>query len=540
MENKNFWNKFTNNKPLFWGVIAGAATLVIAVALILVLGGKDEAPTAVTLDSCTVTVKTEGGLALEGISVEVYTGKDKTDMVDFVKTDKDGKAVIQKQIPPGSIIVLKDVPAGYVVADSYSITAANQEIVLKAELLKEMTAINPGSVMFDFTVTDTEGNAFTLSELLKTKKAVVLNLWYTTCVPCQMEFPYLQEAYDQYADSVALLALNPWEKDTEDAVKTFKTENGLTLPMAKVDTAWANQITGMAYPTTVIIDRFGTVGLVHVGSIDNAKVFTDAFAYFTAENYVQSVVTDILDLEQEEAPAGTEANPLEIGGVMEFEVTVKPGEKVYCDLYKASGMILRIEDAAATLNYGGKDLTPANGVIETMVEAEDTFSPIKLVFGSTASEEKTFKVKLSFLPGTLGNPIPIALGNVDVKIPAGSEQGVYHLYKAEKSGKLTLECVASTKDVKYGFSLYNLMTYKMLTYEENGELSKDGNPMMTIEVNAGDEVQLITSALPNEENEYPAADLTFKASSVLLSIISIAESAFLSSLPLGLSGSLSS
>ena len=60
----------------------------------------------------------------------------------------------------------------------------------------------------DFTVADTEGNPFTLSEALKTHEAVLINFWATWCGPCKAEFPALSQVYAEYSDRVAFIALS--------------------------------------------------------------------------------------------------------------------------------------------------------------------------------------------------------------------------------------------------------------------------------------------------------------------------------------------
>ena len=271
MEIKGFWEKFTSNKPLFWGVIGGAAALLVIIGVVVALcvGGNNAKGALIT--DCVVTVKTEGGMALENIGVEVYADASKQDMVGYAKTDAEGKAAIASEVPAGSVAVLVGVPAGYVVEETYTITQADTQIVLKTELLKEMAPITVGGIMFDFTVTDTEGTSYTLSELLKTKKAVVLNLWYTNCGPCKAEFPFLQQAYDLAGEDIALLALNCYPEDDEAAVAAFKAANGLTFPMAKADAKWESLIENMAYPVTIVVDRYGLVSLMHIGGIDDAK-----------------------------------------------------------------------------------------------------------------------------------------------------------------------------------------------------------------------------------------------------------------------------
>ena len=71
----------------------------------------------------------------------------------------------------------------------------------------------------DFTATDTEGNAFTLSEALKEHEAVLINLWATWCPPCRGEFPDLQAAYEALGDRVAFIALSVEPTDTMEKLE---------------------------------------------------------------------------------------------------------------------------------------------------------------------------------------------------------------------------------------------------------------------------------------------------------------------------------
>ena len=90
-----------------------------------------------------------------------------------------------------------------------------------------------GKPLPDFTVKTLDGEDFTLSESLKSHDLVLINFWATWCGPCRMEFPFLQDAWQQYAD----------------------------------------RMRGNAIPTTLIVDRDGKIVYVDVG----AKVSTDAF-----------------------------------------------------------------------------------------------------------------------------------------------------------------------------------------------------------------------------------------------------------------------
>ena len=241
----------TNMKRL----LSVCTCVLLLMTMVAACGKQNDGPGSATeLTNCTVTVQSEGGSKLENVGVSVYADTAKTDLLDFVRTDAEGVATLTATVKSGNAYVfLTDIPDGYAAEEYYTITEQNTVISLSAEMSDEMSKIELGKVMFDFSITDQNGTEHTLSKLLETKKAVVLNLWFTTCVPCKMEFPYLQQAYNEYSDDVALLALNPIDSAAD--VSAFAAENNLTMPMAACDPDWANQIDGIQYPTTVVVDR---------------------------------------------------------------------------------------------------------------------------------------------------------------------------------------------------------------------------------------------------------------------------------------------
>lgn len=161
-----------------------------------------------------------------------------------------------------------------------------------------------GDKVDDFTTVLTDGTEVTLSELLKTKKVVMLNFWATWCGPCQMEFPFMQEAYDLYKDDVAIIALSCDSEDTAEVITQYKADNKLTtLPMGPVaDIAKAFNYNGI--PTTVIIDRFGVVCFQESGSMPSTESFTALFDYFLGDDYTESQI-----LYEAPAPKPTVENP---------------------------------------------------------------------------------------------------------------------------------------------------------------------------------------------------------------------------------------
>ena len=153
-----------------------------------------------------------------------------------------------------------------------------------------------GDVFADMTVTAVDGTTYKLSEILKEKKAVVLNFWYTNCGPCQMEFPYMQEAYETYQDKLEILAVDTYG-DRESEIADFQKRFELTFPMAALDSKWERCLRVGAYPTTVVIDRYGIVSFSHTGMITEVEEFNKLFEFFTSETYEQTVIKNISDIQ---------------------------------------------------------------------------------------------------------------------------------------------------------------------------------------------------------------------------------------------------
>ncbi len=498
--------EFFSNKLYLGLTIGGVILLVAAILLVTLLPDGTDTPTA-DLTDCTVEVKSVGGKALEGVGVYIFKDAAMTDMIDYVKTDAQGIAAISQPVPVGGVAVLDKVPEGYVAQENYPITTTQTKVALEIQLRQQMGKIALGDVMFDFTVTDTNGNTHTLSKLLETKKAVVVNLWFVNCNPCKAEFPYLNTAYGNYSDVIEVLAINP-EGDSEDAIAEFVAEHGLTFPTIKGDEAWKDTIATLAYPTTMVIDRFGTVGLIHTGGIDSTKVFEDVFAYFTADDYVQSTLASITDV-----PAGpvteqgNQDNPQEFTGVTEIEITVKPGEDYYCNIYRVSGMVLSATSQTLKVTYGETVAESVDGVVTLQLPATTEPSvPFALCFTNTGTEEETYKISFSYPQGSMENPLVLELGQVSVEVAEGNAQGTYLTYTAHKDGTLTLNGLK--KNSGYNVALYNLSTSVQKTLEEDA-VEESGKTVLSIPVKKGNEIQILVSSNADDKGNYPALSVTF-------------------------------
>ncbi len=470
----------------------------------------DTMPSAVTY---TVTLTSELGAAFEGVGIYVYEDASKQELVWFARTDATGTISFTAEPGEGYVAFLDNAPEGYTVQEHYVLTGEVTAIVLPVEMASEIAGrtFSLGDIMWDLSVTDVQGNTYTVSQLLEEKEAVLLNFWYMDCAPCRMEFPDLQKAWETRSDKLAVLALNPIDQDPA-AIAQFAQEMGLTFPVGTCAAEVQSALRLGAYPTTVIIDRNGVISLIHEGGITGADVFGDIMDYFTAEDYQAGVVEDYTSiLTPEDNVEEVINNPTEIGGVSSAELTVRAGETVYVDLYRMFDMYLQIKSENARLSYGGKTYQPSNGTIGVVVRTRDTFTPVTIGLTNTGTETETYKLTFSALSGSLNNPYRLNLGEFDVSIASGKEEGVYYSYTAEADGWLTLRCVSASQGVPYGFTLYNLNTYANRTLDTDAALDENGNTVVRIQVYKGNRVQFNPSALPDDSGSYPAIQMRFQA-----------------------------
>ncbi|MBE6678118.1 MAG: TlpA family protein disulfide reductase [Ruminococcaceae bacterium] len=278
----------------------------------------------------TISLKSAGGLALSGIDVLVYEDNSLSDLVQFGQTNDEGVASLKiTKDTKDMAITFTGLPEGYIVEEYYSFDGASTEVVVSSapvsgKSLSE-TTMELGDVMYDFTVTDFNGETVTLSELLKEKDLVVLNFWYTTCSWCLEEFPVMNDVYSQYSDNVEILAINPL--DGANAVKAFAQQYGYSFRMADCPAAWSNTFAVTGYPTSVFIDRYGVVCLIEAGAITTNRPFVSAFEHFTAENYTQKLCTSVGELVTEVKPnVEFEGSEVVAGAINkgDIEVTYRP------------------------------------------------------------------------------------------------------------------------------------------------------------------------------------------------------------------------
>ncbi|MBE5765787.1 MAG: redoxin domain-containing protein [Clostridiales bacterium] len=213
-----------------------------------------------------------------------------------------------------------------------------------------------GDKMEDFTATTYDGKTFSLYEALKEKEMVLINLWATWCNPCRMEFPYMEEAWQQYSDKVEIIALSCEPSDTDTVLQDFASEMGLTFNIAQDTANVSSRFAVDGIPTSIVVDRFGTICLILTGSQTEAGNFTRLFDAFLGENYTQSRLFEGLPGKIPDAAAAS-AEELNAALKGEGNITFANSD----DMYVWPMTIAQVDgrDAVVSSNAGESETTAA-------------------------------------------------------------------------------------------------------------------------------------------------------------------------------------
>lgn len=255
----------------------------------------DSNPTTSGLDgmlSYTVVVKTEGGMALSGINV-VMTDAQGIEVANST-TDENGR--YNTWLNPGEYtITVSGLKPGYFApAEPVKTTALGGEVTvpistaLLTDAMPSNLSYQVGDVMYDFTFVRDTGEEVKLSDLLKTKKLIVLNFWATWCGPCLSEFPAIEEAYAGYQDSVEIIAMSI--SDSRGACTEFKESNGYSFNFVPDFGLYSPfRVFGNGgIPFTLFVDRYGVFVNYVAGSDPDASSWKAEFEGYTSDSYVQN------------------------------------------------------------------------------------------------------------------------------------------------------------------------------------------------------------------------------------------------------------
>lgn len=130
--------------------------------------------------------------------------------------------------------------------------------------LLPMGSISVGDPAPDFTLLDLNGQTVTLSSLRD--NVVLINFWTTTCKPCLVELPYLQQLYTRYKDrGLIVLATAVYTVGSDAPIRAYVADQGYTFPVLLDSRGISRQYGVRGIPATFIVDAQGIVRHVQVG-----------------------------------------------------------------------------------------------------------------------------------------------------------------------------------------------------------------------------------------------------------------------------------
>ncbi len=116
----------------------------------------------------------------------------------------------------------------------------------------------------DFQLNTLDGQTVRLSDFRG--NVFLVNFWKTSCGPCVMEMPLLQQVYEEWQEAGLMLwAINIGE--SSEKVAEFMQDNGLSLPvLLDTEQSVAAQYGISSIPCTFLIDGDGILQAVKAGA----------------------------------------------------------------------------------------------------------------------------------------------------------------------------------------------------------------------------------------------------------------------------------
>lgn len=140
-------------------------------------------------------------------------------------------------------------------------------VVMVCLLATPALAVKLNSPAPDFTLKELSGAKLTLSG--QKGKVVILNFWSTTCGPCVVELPSLNDLYKELKGQglvVLGVALDPSEKPVRELTAKLKIEYPNLLDSTK--DVYFDTYGLFGQPVSVIVDRSGIVREKIIGGVE--------------------------------------------------------------------------------------------------------------------------------------------------------------------------------------------------------------------------------------------------------------------------------
>jgi len=146
----------------------------------------------------------------------------------------------------------------------------------------------------DFTVTDIDGNTFTLSDYRG--KVVVIDLMATWCPDCNDAMPNLVKVHEKYRDDIVMISIDIDNSETVEELRDFKEKYGAEWSFAFDSDDLMHKYNPLNIPKLVIIDGDGGVTFTDVGVLSEEKLYGEIEKAMSGDAALTSLGTTRLGL----------------------------------------------------------------------------------------------------------------------------------------------------------------------------------------------------------------------------------------------------
>jgi len=126
-----------------------------------------------------------------------------------------------------------------------------------------------GGLAPDFTLTDIDGNTFSLSDFQG--KVVILDFFATWCGPCVAEIPHLRSLQEEFGEDLIIISISiSPSSDTVEKLQQFRQEHEIDWIVARDTIGMNDGYDVQIVPTLVILDQEGYIQYRHVDFTDES------------------------------------------------------------------------------------------------------------------------------------------------------------------------------------------------------------------------------------------------------------------------------
>lgn len=126
---------------------------------------------------------------------------------------------------------------------------------------------------YDFTLVDTEGREFSLSDFRG--KYVLIDFFAIWCKPCELSLPHLKELKHQLGTDIIIISIDIDVEETEQQVIDYKQVHGMDWIVARDTEYLSMPYRVSALPTFGLIDPSGNIVNTYVGVTDETIIMRD-------------------------------------------------------------------------------------------------------------------------------------------------------------------------------------------------------------------------------------------------------------------------